>query len=195
MLFIAVVFSIEAQQSSKKFNALENKIKWPDAFDPSRSDFYVHNEIEISASPEVVWSILVMSSRWNEWYDGIQQIKFEDETKSDLYMGAKVFWRSMGQNLHNTVMQFEPNTALAWQFNESKIQGYHAWLIIPTPDGCKVITDESQTGRLANLQKLFLPNKLLRQHDDWLRKLKERAEYFQNSKATSEVKGSLKFND
>jgi uncharacterized protein YndB with AHSA1/START domain len=165
-----------AQTSSRKYDAAANQITWPEAFDPLTSDFYVHNEIEINASPEVVWKLLVKASNWINWYDGIQNIRFEDPKQRDLSYKTKVFWNSMGQSLNNTVMEFEPNRALAWQFNEAKIQGYHAWLIIPTETGCKVITDESQTGRLARLQKVFLPKKLRKQHDQWLRLLKEEAE-------------------
>lgn len=49
---------------------------------------------------------------------------------------------------------------------------------IPTETGCKVNTDESQTGKLVKLQKIFIPNKLRKQHDKWLRVLKEEAEKF-----------------
>lgn len=167
---------VKAQISSKKFNSEANLIEWPEQFNPEKSDFYVHNEIEINAAPEVVWKLLIEASDWNKWYDNIQNIQFENPQQRNLSSGAKVFWKSMGQELNNTVMQFEPNKALAWQFDEAKIQGYHAWLIIPTENGCKVITDESQTGRLARLQKVFLPNKLRKQHDEWLVKLKEQAE-------------------
>ena len=173
MLNVSVV---NAQISSKKFNPETNLIKWPVQFHPEKSDFYVHNEIGINAAPEVVWKLLIEASDWNKWYGNIQDIQFENPQQRNLSAGTKVFWKSMGQELNNTVMQFESNKALAWQFEEANIQGYHAWLIIPTENGCKVITDESQTGRLARLQKVFLPNKLRKQHDEWLRLLKDKAE-------------------
>lgn len=52
----------------------------------------------------------------------------------------------------------------------------HAWVIIPTENGYKVVTDESQNGQLARLQKIFLPNKLRKQTDNWIRLLKKGAE-------------------
>jgi uncharacterized protein YndB with AHSA1/START domain len=164
------------QSSSKKYNEAENLINWPAEFDPKISDFYVHNEIEIYASPEIVWDLLINAKDWPEWYDGIQSIRFEDETQSALSPNTKVFWNSMGQSLNNEIMDFEPYQALSWQFKEKKIQGIHAWVIVPTATGCKVITDESQTGSLAKLQKIFLPNKLRKQHDKWLILLKQEAE-------------------
>lgn len=167
---------LNAQTFSRKYSALENKINWPDEFNPKVSDFYVHNEIEINATPDQVWQLLINAKQWDTWYDGIQNIKFEDPLQTTLAFNSKVFWNSMGQSLNNTIVEFEPFTRLSWQFNESKIQGYHAWIIIPTEKGCKVITDESQNGRLAKLQKIFLPRKLMRQHNKWLKLLKLEAE-------------------
>jgi hypothetical protein len=165
-----------AQSFSRKYDEAANKINWPTQFDPNQSDFYVHNEIEIKASPEVVWALLVEALEWKNWYDGIQDIRFENSSQTKLEPGAKVFWNSMGQSLNNSVMDCTPYSSLAWQFEEEKIQGYHAWVIIPTESGCKVVTDESQNGKLARLQKKFIPKKLMKQHDNWLRLLKEQAE-------------------
>jgi hypothetical protein len=176
ILLIACTIQIQAQSHSKKYNEDENKIHWPEKFNPKVSDFYVHNEIEINASPEHVWLLLIQASNWITWYDGIQNIKFEDPTQQNLTLDAQVFWNSMGQSLNNTVTEFAPNERLAWTFEEAKIQGHHAWLIILTETGCKVITDESQTGKLAKLQKIFLPRKLMKQHDQWLRLIKQEAE-------------------
>lgn len=179
LIFNIIIFSsliLQAQTASRKYVESENRINWPYLFDPKESNFYVHNEIEINASPEEVWKLLIQANNWIKWYDGIQNIKFEDSAQQVLALDSKVFWNSMGQSLNNTIVEFEPYQRLAWQFDEKKIQGHHAWLIVPTENGCKVITDESQTGTLAKLQKLFLPKKLMKQHDLWLRLLKQEAE-------------------
>lgn len=175
-LLLTSVEKISAQSFSRKYNASENKIKWPSNFDPEQSDFYVHNTIEIEASPEVVWRLLIKASEWNNWYDGVQNIQFKDSSQIELMENTKVFWSSMGQDLNNTVTEFMPYQRLAWTFIEEKIQGHHAWLIVPTDKGCKVITDESQTGTLAKLQKIFIPRRLMKQHNDWLLRLKNEAE-------------------
>jgi uncharacterized protein YndB with AHSA1/START domain len=175
-ILLMLIGQVVAQNSSKKYNESENLIDWPAKFDPQVSDFYVHNEIEINASPEIVWDLLIKAKEWSEWYGGIENIRFQDTTQHELIPGTKVFWNSMGQSLNNEIVHFEPYHSLSWQFEEKKIQGLHAWIIVPTPFGCKVITDESQNGTLAKLQKVFLPNKLLKQHDEWLLQLKRKAE-------------------
>ncbi len=178
IIYLVVLWALpaQAQTYSRKYQAAENQINWPAAFDPRVSDFYVHNEIEINATPEQVWQLLVHAKEWTQWYDGIQDIRFDDSTQQVLAKDTKVCWKSMGQSLNNTVVEFKPYQALAWQFSEAKIQGHHAWVILPTASGCRVITDESQTGKLAKLQKIFLPKKLMKQHDKWLRLLKQEAE-------------------
>jgi hypothetical protein len=176
MAFLIILSTLQAQERSRKYNPTENQIHWPTQFDPKKSDFYVFNAIEIMAPPAIVWELLIHASSWPKWYKGIQNITFEDHNHFQLLPNTKVFWNSMGQSLHNVVTEFIPMERLAWQFNESKIQGHHAWLIIPTPLGCRVITAESQTGRLAKLQKLFLPKKLLKQHENWLVLLKSESE-------------------
>ena len=46
-------FSLFAQESRS------TSIDWPENYKPNKSKFYVENEIEINASPEIVWTIFV----------------------------------------------------------------------------------------------------------------------------------------
>jgi len=165
-----------AQTKTKKYKEDENKINWPVEFNPIKSNFYVQNEININADPKKVWKLLIEAKQWNQWYSGIQKIKFQDSTQKNLGLNVLVYWESMGQKLNNTIVEYQPFERLSWSFKEKNLQGCHAWIIIPTSFGCRVITAESQTGKLAKLQRIFLPNKLLKQHDQWLKKLKIEAE-------------------
>jgi hypothetical protein len=82
----------------------------------------------------------------------------------------------MGLNFESTIEEFVPSSRLSWESRKKSIRGYHAWLIIPTADGCKVITDESQNGWLTFFEKIFQPKKLHKLHDIWLAELKKQAE-------------------
>jgi hypothetical protein len=82
----------------------------------------------------------------------------------------------MGLQFESTIKEFEAPYRLSWESRKKSIQGYHAWLLIPTPRGCRVITDESQNGWLTALEKTFQRKKLQRLHDVWLAALKQRAE-------------------
>lgn len=43
-------------------------IQWPEGYAPETADFYVYNEIDIAASPEIVWDILIQAESWGQWY-------------------------------------------------------------------------------------------------------------------------------
>ena len=65
---LAVAIFIRSFCVFAKYNNSE-KINWPANNEPSESKFYVHNEIEINARPEVVWSYLIDALKWPFWYN------------------------------------------------------------------------------------------------------------------------------
>lgn len=154
----------------------QEQISWPEEYEPAQSKFYVHNTIAIKASPQVVWTILTDALQWEDWYEGARDVSFLNASDKVLQANTVFEWQTMGLNFQTTVQAFEPNSFLAWESKRKSIQGYHVWLIIPTKEGCQVITDESQKGWLTLLEKTFQKNKLRKQHDTWLAELKNRAE-------------------
>lgn len=162
---------------TKKYDKTTNLIIWPQAFNPENSKFYVHNEIEINAQPQVVWGILINAKEWHTYYKGAQSpIEFVDTTAKTLQDGLKFNFHTMGLKFQPIINEFVPYERLAWTSRIKSIQGYHAWVIVPTANGCRLITAESQNGFLTFMQKVFQPKKLLKLHDEWLKLIKERAE-------------------
>ena len=47
-------------------------INWPERYLPAKAPFFVHNEIEINASPQVVWSILIQAEQWPGWSRSVE---------------------------------------------------------------------------------------------------------------------------
>jgi hypothetical protein len=182
MAFIAtLVFishtSVFGQLKSKKYDEKSNLIYWPSEFNPKVSKFYVYNEININASPETVWNILIDAKKWHTYYRGTQSpIEFLDT--NILYLQNEVTFKfhTMGLKFQPIINEFIPNQKLSWTSRIKSIQGYHAWVIVPTSNGCKLITAESQNGFLTFMQKVFQPNKLLNLHEHWLEVIKARAE-------------------
>ena len=166
----AISFSVFAQQSSAE------KIDFPPAYEPSKSKFYVHNEIEINAKPEIIWGFIIDALKWQSWYKGAKNVSFTNPTDTALNSSSVFKWETMGLKFQSTIKQFEPNRLLAWESKKKSIQGYHVWLIVPTEKGCKVITDESQNGWLTFFEKTFQRQKLKKLHDIWLTELKKKAE-------------------
>ncbi len=150
-------------------------IRWPEAYSPDDATFFIHNEIEVSAPPEVVWGVLIEAETWPEWYEGASDVEVEGD--GSVLTGDSVFtWKTMGLHFTSTVTEFEPYERLSWESRKRTIRGLHGWLIIPTDEGCLLITDESQVGSLAGLERAFQPNKLRRLHDIWLAEIKNRSE-------------------
>jgi hypothetical protein len=57
IVLLSATFPVLAQQS------ISEKINWPSNYEPSKSKFYVHNEVEINAEPEVVWGFLIDAAK------------------------------------------------------------------------------------------------------------------------------------
>lgn len=151
------------------------QIRWPEAYVPERAVFFVHNQIDIQAPPEVVWAILTHVQAWPDWYVGATNVRV-GSPDGRVGPGVVTAWRTMGLNFESHVKEFEPPTRFAWESRKAVIRGYHAWLIVPTPDGCRVITDEAFHGVLAYLQRAFIPRKLHGLHQTFLEELKKKAE-------------------
>ncbi len=153
-----------------------DQINWPAAYAPAEATFFVHNEIEIQAPPAVVWEILIQANQWPDWYVGATHVSVIGAADGRLAAGSRLAWNTMGLRFESEIKEFAPPFRLSWESRKTAIRGYHAWLIIATPQGCRVITDESQHGFLAVMQGIFIPKKLHRLHDIWLAELKKRAE-------------------
>jgi hypothetical protein len=183
LFFFCMNICLSAQDSAvksimtKKFNPATNLVIWPEEFHPDNANFYVYNEIEINAKPEVVWNILINAGEWHTYYKGVQSPSVVMNSDYHILKDGAVFkMHTMGLHLQPTIKEFVPNQRMAWEVRRSNLSGYHAWVIVPTETGCRLITAEGQNGFLTFLQKVFQPKKLLKLHDVWLKAMKVRAE-------------------
>jgi hypothetical protein len=151
-------------------------IHWPAEYEPEKSSFFVHNEIFIEAPAQIIWNILIQAETWPQWYEGASNVEIINSENSFLEEHSVFKWKTMGLNFESTITEFDPPYRLSWESKKKIIRGYHAWLIIPAENGCRVITDESQNGFLTFLEKIFQPNKLRKLHDIWLLEIKKKAE-------------------
>jgi uncharacterized protein YndB with AHSA1/START domain len=153
-----------------------HRINWPARYEPADAGFFVHNQIEISAPPEAVWHVLLQAETWPSWYEGAENVKVTNGKNGALDADATFTWSTMGLDFTSRVTEFQPPFRLSWESRKSTIQGYHAWLIIPSGAGSRLVTEESQHGLMTVMQKIFVPDKLHRLHDIWLAQIKKRAE-------------------
>jgi len=162
--------------ATKKQDFTEKSGGWPSDYAPHQRQFYVHNQIEIDAPPEVVWRELIDYASWTDYYRGASEVRLEDPTQKQLAPDSVIRWKTMGLRFASSIKEFVPHRSLAWESVNSKIRGYHVWLIIPRGKGSLLVTEEAQRGWLTFFEKVFQPNKLHGLHDEWLQGIKARAE-------------------
>lgn len=125
----------------------------------------------------MVWQILIDAKQWHTFYRGIESpVEYLDGGASTLNNDALFNMHTMGLHLTPQIKEFVANERMAWEVRRAGLRAYHAWVIVPTANGCRLITPEAQNGFLTFLQKVFQPNKLLNLHEHWLETIKARAE-------------------
>jgi uncharacterized protein YndB with AHSA1/START domain len=155
----------------------EDQIRWPAQYRPEEASFFVHNQIDIDAPAEDVWNVIIQAETWPAWYEGASDVKIvRGGKRGALDDDAEFSWKTMGLDFVSQVIEFQPPFRLSWESRKSTIQGYHAWLIVPSGTGSRLVTEESQHGFMTFLQKVFVPKKLHRLHEKWLSQIKKKAE-------------------
>jgi uncharacterized protein YndB with AHSA1/START domain len=150
-------------------------IRWPERFQPNRAGVYVRNELDMPVSPEAVWAWLVRAEQWPAWYPNSRNVHILEGARPDLAPGTRFRWWTFGVTITSRVEEFEPCERLAWSATAPGISAYHAWLIEKTPAGCHVLTEETQTGWLARLGSLLMPDRMHHHHQIWLEQLRVKA--------------------
>lgn len=181
-LFVSACAAVEAVGHPSNVLDLQqpvaaNRIHWPSGYDPRDAAFYVHNEIDVAAEPQVIWDVLIQAETWPSWYSGAQDVHVAPSADGVLRADSTIRWETMGLEFVSSIKEFSPPYRLSWESRKDTIQGYHAWLLVPVQGGrTRLITAESQHGFLATMQPIFVPHKLHALHDLWLAELKKRAE-------------------
>lgn len=139
----------------------------------------LHSEIDIRATPEVVWRALTDFASFPTWNPFI--VKLEGEAKP----GAKLEVRleppgGRGMTFRPTVQRAEPNREFAWLGHvlmPGVFDGEHVFSIQPVEGGnVHFVQRERFTGVLAPLIMSMIRKSTLQGFEEMNRALKERAE-------------------
>ncbi len=150
-------------------------MKWPKGFEPENSRVYARNEITIAAPPERVWRWLIRAANWPAWYSNSSNVRFQNAPGPDLALGTNFIWKTFGATVNSTVLVFDPPHELGWD-GKGLLPVYHGWLLEPSDNGCRVVTEECQNGVLGAIGSWYLRPMLLKGHQVWLESLKKLAE-------------------
>ena len=150
-------------------------VRWPPHYAPANCPIHVRNELSMPVSAEVVWAWLVRAQLWPTWYVNSANVRFLQGTPPNLAQGTRFRWKTFGITIESSVFEFVPAERIAWDAHGPGIDGYHAWVLRSTPQGCHVLTEETQHGWLARLGKLLMPNRMSKFHQLWLEGLRDMA--------------------
>lgn len=150
----------------------QQRIVWPARFTPERVPVHVSNQLFIPASPAIVWAWLVRAPLWPTWYANAHHVRGVDgEALTDLTAGSCFLWETFGVAIRSEVAEYLPGERIAWSAKGMGVDAYHAWLLMPEGDGCRVLTEESQYGWGARIVNFVLPNRMSDGHELWLKSL------------------------
>lgn len=130
------------------------------------------SEIEIKASPEVVWDVLTDFPNWPSWNHSVQSVKGGESVSK----GTEFKWKTGGTTIRSTVQEVERPTRIVWTGRLMSIKAVHAWHIVPQAGRTLVRTEESFEGAVARLFKKSLQRTLEESLSAGLKDLKAEAE-------------------
>lgn len=138
----------------------------------------LHSEIEIDATPEVVWDTLLDFASYSEWNPFVVSIEGEAEIGSRLQARLQLP-EGMASVFKPTVTALEPNRHLEWLGVvgfRGVFDGRHQFRIDATAAGTRFTQSEEFTGILAPLMMMMIKSKTQLGFELMNKAIKERAE-------------------
>lgn len=154
----------------------DSRIVWPPENSPALSRVFAQNIVEIAATPERVWSLLIDCVQWPSWYKHCTDVSML-RGGPRLSAQSKFRFKTLGFYFEPDIETFEPFKMLIWSAKgPAGTRGAHAWYIERKTGRCRVITEEAQRGLLLAFIGGRTRRTLLTSHEEWLRALKVLAE-------------------
>jgi hypothetical protein len=161
---------------TKNVQIPDSRIVWPPHYAPASSIVFAQNNIDIAATPERVWSLLIDCVQWPSWYKHCTDVSMLRGGPL-LSAQSKFRFKTLGFYFEPDIETFEPFKTLIWSAKgPAGTRGAHAWYIERKTGGCRVITEEAQRGVLLAFIGGRTRRTLLTSHEEWLRALKVLAE-------------------
>ena len=129
-------------------------------------------EIIIDAPVSKVWQTQANIEEWPQWQPNITSVKMN----GGLQPGSTFHWKAQGMTIHSRLHTVESETRIGWTGNSLGMYAIHNWMFEEHGEKTRAITEESLSGWLTRLMKLFDPHFLDKSMETALQRLKARAE-------------------
>lgn len=130
------------------------------------------HEIDIDASPAVVWDLLTDVNEWPSWQPDIAVARLAGA----MLPGSAFAWQSRGLRITSKVYVVEDRARVLWGGTADGITGIHEWRFAASPYGVHVVTEESFSGAPIAADPAAMQSALDASLADWLVHLKAAAE-------------------
>jgi uncharacterized protein YndB with AHSA1/START domain len=129
-------------------------------------------EVEIAASPDVVWDVLTQIDRWPNWNPAVESSSAEEGVEE----GSRFRWKAGPGTIRSTIQDMEKPWRIAWTGTSFGIKAIHVHTFEPRDGKTVVRTEESYDGVVAHLFRRRLQRTLDRALQGELQHLKAEAE-------------------
>ena len=129
-------------------------------------------EVEVEASPETIWDIIVAVDSWPDWNPDVKAAFIE----GDLAVGTRFSWKAGQLTIRSTVLQMERPHHLVWTGTTTGIKAVHLWQSEKRGENALVRSEESWEGLLPSILRGTMKRMLSRSIQQTLLYLKREAE-------------------
>jgi hypothetical protein len=129
-------------------------------------------EIEIAATPDVVWEVLIAFANWPTWNPDIKSMSVNEPVA----VGSTFRWKAGPGTITSTIQRLEPPRFVAWTGKTMGIRAVDAFHLEPRDGGTLVRQEESWDGIVARVLRRSLQRTLDRSLESGLQHLQAESE-------------------
>lgn len=158
-----------------------NAIIWPQGYLPGFTENFVSNEVIVAGlTAAQVWPFLSQATVWPTYYANSANIRFYDDKGPTLAQGVRFYFETFGFPVEAQCTEYVAPTngqpgRIAWhgwageEGTDERLDVHHAWLIEDLTEGrVRILTQETQKGKPAQVLAQTKPNPMINGHQEWL---------------------------
>jgi hypothetical protein len=112
-----------------------------------RAPVMVVGEIEVAATPEVVWEVITAIEQWPTWNPDVKWVSLN----GDVVEGTQFRWKAGPETIISTIHQVERLLILAWTGKTLGVNATHVWRMDAQNGHTIVRIEESWEGLMARI--------------------------------------------
>jgi uncharacterized membrane protein len=129
-------------------------------------------QIVIETPVDTVWAIQSDIKNWPKWQKEVTYALLDGE----LAKGTVFNWKAMGMRIISELQEVSKNKTIGWSGKSIGMNAIHIWNFEKQGNKTRVITEESLSGWLPRVIKIFKPDFLEQSLSKALERLKDQAE-------------------